>query len=62
MNLQLLRQSLSEFGLNPNDWVLKVQRIKGTITCFEISGRKGQAFSFAGWAEQNRWLTLSLEI
>lgn len=61
MNLQILRQNLSEFGLNPNDWILKIQQNKGTITYFEICGLKGQAFRFAGWAEQNRWLTLSLE-
>lgn len=62
MNLFILKQNLSEFGLNPKDWKIRMRREQGSLCRLCIRGRRGQAYSFEGWAAQDRWLTLKMVV
>jgi hypothetical protein len=51
-----LKNSLSEFGLNPNDWLV-TEKAKQIYT---IENKEDHDFKFLGIAEQNAWKELRL--
>jgi hypothetical protein len=60
MNTQVLRQKLSEFGLNPEEWALQVACRLGRRVQIDIRSRKDPLFSFQGWAEGQHWLSIGI--
>jgi len=51
-----LKNSLSEFGLNPKDWFIKKQNQKN----YFIENKDDQDFRFLGTIEENSWKELKL--
>lgn len=66
-NMKLLRAKLTDFGLNPADWILETESRIGPI--FEFALRRHAdtdsdtdgALILQGWAMQETWLTLSIQ-
>jgi hypothetical protein len=59
LNLNLLRQRLGQFGLNPLDWCVEVRSKRGNLMKIEISSLNGENMCFEGWAENANWLSLA---
>ncbi len=58
-NAQLIKPQLSEFGLNPKDWIIMPQSIKGAQK--EISSEKGVVAKYLCVHKTEPWFQLELE-
>jgi hypothetical protein len=59
MNLELLHSRLTDFGLNPSEWVLQVLDSKAGMTQLSVRSLQAAGPHFTGWAEKSLWLSLA---
>jgi phosphoribosylformimino-5-aminoimidazole carboxamide ribonucleotide (ProFAR) isomerase len=60
LKLNLLRQRLGQFGLNPLDWCVEIRSKHGKLIQLEITALTGD-MRIDGWAENGNWLSLALD-
>ncbi len=59
-NLQLLQAKLSDFGLNPAEWILEYQIRIGHVFQLALRRQDGGELILEGWAMREAWLALSV--
>jgi hypothetical protein len=59
-NMESLKLGLKEFGLNPREWVLRIQVQFGDIKKIEVKSKDDQELKFEGWVEAGKWRSLAL--
>jgi hypothetical protein len=59
LDLELLRQRLGQFGLNPLHWCVEIRARRGTLMQMEICSIRDAQMRFEGWAENENWLSLA---
>ncbi len=59
INLGILWQRLSDFGLNPNDWVMEIKTQMDKMALVEVRSRH-ESTVLEGWALNEIWLDLRL--
>ncbi len=56
MNLEILKDKLTDFGLNPREWALDIQRVTGGLMIVRVSK---PGIQLIGWAEREAWVSLT---
>ena len=59
INLGILWQRLSDFGLNPNDWVMEIKTQMDKMALVEVRSKR-ESTILEGWAQNEIWLDLRL--
>lgn len=60
-DLNLLRNQLSEFGLNPREWRVCPRWESGLFTQLEVRSLDDGSCTWVGWAVQNVLVSLAAE-
>ncbi len=60
MNMQTLKTALSQFGLNPRDWKLRLQSKSTQEAQVRVLHRRDRDLCFVGLVADNKWLSLHL--
>lgn len=58
---QNLLSQLNQFGLNPREWRLEIQALKGAILHIQLFNKLESGLVLQGFADQNSWLDLSYQ-
>ena len=56
INMPILKQKLSDFGLNPSEWILETPRPIAGLFHFHV---RNEDMLLEGWAGREHWLSLS---
>lgn len=59
--IQTLRENLSEFGLDPKEWVLEIKKKIGSFFELEVRNQSDVGLILQGYADQGVWLNLSYQ-
>ena len=60
LNLNALMQQLTQFGLNPREWMVEVTNANGRMAHLQLRSKAERTLAFSGWAHRDRWIKLSL--
>jgi hypothetical protein len=60
-DLQLLQSKLTDFGLNPKEWILETQNRVGNLFHLRVRNHREHDLILMGWAEAGGWLLLSYQ-